>query len=102
MENKAPLSDYENGLRIFARWIARAYLKDLARESKPSVKSPENQLTAENNPPDRMAISSEADTGGDSMDGSDVMPQRLEKLPPRSTSRRGVENEEAKTVRQPL
>lgn len=93
MENKAPLSDYENGLRIFARWIARAYLKDLARESKPSVKSPENKL---------IAGRPEEDPCENSRGGSDVTPQRLEKLPPRSTSRRGVKNEEAKTVRQPL
>ena len=32
-ELTAEQKDYENGIRIFARWIARAYLKDQAGQN---------------------------------------------------------------------
>jgi hypothetical protein len=41
MEKKAPLNDYENGLRIFARMIARAYRQELA-EKRASGSGAEN------------------------------------------------------------
>jgi len=41
-------SEYENGLRILARWIARAHLKALAKQEKTLSQLPENQLTAGN------------------------------------------------------
>jgi hypothetical protein len=33
------ISDYENGLRILARWIARAYLADMEKESKAKLQN---------------------------------------------------------------
>jgi len=37
MASEEARNEYENGLRILARWIARAHLKALARQENPTV-----------------------------------------------------------------
>jgi hypothetical protein len=46
MASEEEQKEYDNGLRILARWIARAHLKELAKKKEISAKLPENQPVA--------------------------------------------------------
>ncbi len=51
MADEEAQKEYDNGLRILARWIARAHLRELAKQQKISAKPPESQPAAGNGQP---------------------------------------------------
>ncbi len=61
MASEEEQKEYDNGLRILARWIARAHLKELAKKKEISAKLPENQPAAGNGQTDPASISQDHD-----------------------------------------
>ena len=52
-------NDYDIGLRILARWIARAHLKELAQRKSLEKPTLENQITGGNDLFDQVTIQKE-------------------------------------------
>ena len=93
MLTESPQNDYENGLRILARWIARAHLKNLASQQNSLIESDKNNVEVEdanqrNQRSDQVApvgqdqVGTQEGRGGDELSGADgllCLPRRGKK-----------------------